>query len=416
MNNSNKLLYQCRVDTNEEGDNFVGIRSDGETIEVCFPLGYNLGDTQEEQKKDIQTLIRVLSRFSSSKEKLLPQMLIQDKKTVNFPIQAYLSILEDYYSRGGYYTEAESVYRTNSKRPTHWPKTIRQKRPYPQDGSFVYLATIARETVVDSSNIITKINQFCVNEAWEKIGWLFTSTPPQKSSIVFQEHLFIAALREKLAQTNNEKNKILISSMIEMISYLGKNKENKRFYYGTAFFEHVWERLIDFNFGIRNKEDYFPKTAWYLGNGDKRVNSALEPDTIMLANGKVFILDAKYYRFGATAVPSDLPMSTSINKQITYGEYVATEDKFKNQCGISPTVYNVFLMPYDSTSLPFKTGRTMYRVGEARGDWKKSGAEYEKVQGVLLDIKWLMQRAVRQNPKDINTLAQLVENEFTVIS
>ena len=52
----------------------------------------------------------------------------------------------------------------------------------------------------------------------------------------------------------------------------------------------------------------------------------------------------------------------------------------------------------------------MVHIGEARGDWKDSGASYERVQGILLDVKWMMERTVKQNQTDINQLATLVEN------
>lgn len=37
-------------------------------------------------------------------------------------------------------------------------------------------------------------------------------------------------------------------------------------------------------------------------------------------------------------------------------------------------------------------------------------ASYERVQGILLDVKWMMERTVKQNQADINQLAVLVEN------
>lgn len=412
MEFDNDALYKCQVNTNEDGDTFVGLRSDGKTIQVCFPLGYQLGTTEAEQKKDIQLLIRVLSRFAGIKEKLLPQQLIQNPQTVNFPIQAYMTVLEEYYSRRGYYTENEYVYKPNSKGPTSWPRTIKTQKAYPQDGSFIYLNTVARESVVDSSCLITKINEYCVEESYQKIGWLFTPGKPKKSSIPFQEKRFIMELQSKLLQTNNDKNKALFSGMISMIRYIGKRGKNSKFFFGTDRFEYVWEKLIDFNFGVSNKADYFPRTTWYLGNGGAHSKSALEPDTIMLANGKVFVLDAKYYKYGVSQNPSDLPQSTSINKQITYGEYVATESKFQDSNGNSPIVYNAFLMPFCKNGQGFRSIDNMLRIGEARGDWKVSGAEYERVQGVLLDVKWMMTRAVKQNIKDINQLSQLVEAIF----
>jgi hypothetical protein len=121
-------------------------------------------------------------------------------------------------------------------------------------------------------------------------------------------------------------------------------------------------------------------------------------------------LDAKYYRYGDSADPTELPRSTSINKQITYGEYVVTAPKFKDENGQAPPVYNVFLMPFNKEGKHFATNQNMLHIGEARGDWKNTGAAYERVQGVLLDIKWMMERTIKHNKADICQLAQLVEN------
>ncbi|WP_073507735.1 LlaJI family restriction endonuclease [Streptobacillus notomytis] len=97
------------MNTNEGTDTFVGIRFDGDLIKICFPIGYNLGKTVDEQKKDIKLLIRVLTNFSGIKERLLPQLFIENSEEVNFPIQAYMTVLNDYYNRG-YYTENERFY------------------------------------------------------------------------------------------------------------------------------------------------------------------------------------------------------------------------------------------------------------------------------------------------------------------
>lgn len=409
MAKESEPLYECHVNTNEGTDTFVGIRSDGEQIKVFFPIGYKLGKTDTEQKNDIQLLIRVLTRFSGIKEKLLPQLLINNPETVNFPIQAYMTVLNEYYNRGCY-EENERVFTVNGSGPKNWSRTIKTQRAYPQDDSFIYLTTVAQESKVDSANYITKINEFCVDEAYRKIGFLFSTIIPPKSSIVFDERRFLMALKDKLHGENNDKNKALFSGMIDMIQYVGKKGRNAKFFFGTNDFEYVWERLIDFNFGVDNKSDYFPRTFWYLGSAGLQAKSALEPDTIMKEGDKVFILDAKYYKYGDNADPKDLPRSTSINKQITYGEYVATHPKFKDDNGQSPLVYNVFLMPFNKEGNKFPTKLNMLHIGEAHGDWKNTGASYERVQGILLDVKWMMERTVKQNKSDINQLARIVEN------
>lgn len=67
-------------------------------------------------------------------------------------------------------------------------------------------------------------------------------------------------------------------------------------------------------------------------------------------------------------------------------------------------------MPFNKCGTVFPSRENMVHIGEARGDWKDSGASYERVQGILLDVKWMMERTVKQNQTDINQLATLVEN------
>ena len=410
MNKESAPLYECHVNTNEGTDTFVGVRSDGDQIKVCFPLGYKLGTTEEQKKKDVQLLIRVLSRFSGIKEKLLPQLLLNNPETVNFPIQAYMRILDEYYSRG-YYTENERIYKVNGNGPTSWERTIKTQRSYPQDDSYVYLKTVAKESRVDDTNYLTKINEFCVEEAYNKIGFLFAANNPKKASIQFNEKVFLMKLRDKLHTENNDKNKALFSSMIDMIQYVGRKGRNARFFFGTNNFEYVWEKLIDFTYGIPGKEHYFPRSTWYLGKDGKHTKAALEPDTIMKMkdSSNIYVLDAKYYRYGDSGDATELPPSSSINKQITYGEYIATAPKFCNEEGCNPDVYNAFLMPFNKDGKLFSCKEPIRHIGEARGDWKKSNLSYERVQGILVDTKWMMTRVVRQNPADVNQLAQLIE-------
>lgn len=167
--------------------------------------------------------------------------------------------------------------------------------------------------------------------------------------------------------------------------------------------------MIDKVFGIENKADYFPKTTWYV-NGSKYDNASLEPDTVMLYGTDVYVLDAKYYKYGVTGKTWDLPESTSINKQITYGEYIANEDKFKKKHGENMKVYNAFLMPFCSLKSKYPNNANMLKVGQAVSNWKDNTEEYHKIQGVLLDVKTLMSINVRQEMKEIEKLAKLIEN------
>ena len=100
--------------------------------------------------------------------------------------------------------------------------------------------------------------------------------------------------------------------MLAVILYNGEENSEKNYRYGTYRFEYVWEALINKVYGIKEKREYFPNTYWSI-DGVQYENACLEPDTIMIWNGNVYVLDAKYYKYGVTRRMTDLPESTSIN-------------------------------------------------------------------------------------------------------
>ena len=200
--------------------------------------------------------------------------------------------------------------------------------------------------------------------------------------------------------------------MLAVLKRLDDDSQTE-FKYGTYRFEYVWEKMIDKVFGISEKSDYFPKTTWNLLEDKKYDNASLEPDSIMIYNDKVFVLDAKYYKYGWSGAAGHLPESTSINKQITYGEYIAEADKFiKN--GEHPVVYNAFLMPYDAKGKRFPTGEPIHFIGTATSDWKTGNQKYENVVGVLMDVKYLMEIDNRLDESEIMKLAMLIEEKCPV--
>jgi hypothetical protein len=189
-------------------------------------------------------------------------------------------------------------------------------------------------------------------------------------------------------------------------------------FYGTKDFEYVWENLIDNVFGISSNEKnkYFPNVTWFLNDGSsdqvylEKEKHPLRPDTIMLYDGpnrdkpSIFILDAKYYRYGVKQKSCYLPGSASANKQFTYAEYVETLDAAKGK-----TIYNVFIMPYNASDFS-DSDTNMRKIGFAKGNWKTSGKSYEKIHGVLLDVKSIMYQHSRLSTKDMEKLAELIEN------
>lgn len=400
------IKSKCRVNSNRDKDTFVGLRCRDGNISINFPLGYHISDDNKELRKDIILLFMTLSANTKHRESELPgQGSICDE--VEFPLQSYMYLIKDFFVRG-YYREQEVSYKVAKTGKINWNRTIKTQRPYVQGTDVFYLDFITKKNSIKENELVTLIHEYCVYESFERIGWLFTKVMPKRPRIVKREKAFRAILKEKISHTFNDRNRMLFRHMLAIIDFKGDTESDKNYYYGTYRFEYVWEKMIDKVFGIENKSDYFPKTTWCV-NGDRYDNAPLEPDTIMRYGKNVYILDAKYYKYGVTGKLQDLPKSVSINKQITYGEYVAKE-KFKKEHGISMNVYNAFLMPFDSLKSEYAGNPDMLKIGEAVSSWKDDSEDYQKIQGILIDVKTLMHINVRQEMKEIKKLAELIES------
>lgn len=401
------IRSKCKVNSNREMDTFVGVSCRDGDISINFPMGYHISDDNKELRKDIMLLLTTLAVNTERKES---ELLGQSNRfdDVEFPLQSYMYIIRDFFARG-YYREQEISYKVARTGKINWSRTIKTQKPYVQDDEVFYLDFVTKKNAIKNSELITLIHEYCVYESFERIGWLFTNGMPKNPRIFRRERLFRSVLKEKISNTFNDRNRILFRHMLAIIDFQGDKDSDKNYRYGTYRFEYVWEKMIDKVFGIENKAEYFPKTIWCV-DGNRYDNSSLEPDTIMVYGKNVYILDAKYYKYGITEKEWDLPKSTSINKQITYGEYVKNEQKFKAVHGKDMKVFNAFLLPFDTIKSKYAGNQEMIKIGEAISNWKDNLEEYQKIQGILIDVKALMNINVRQEMREIEKLALLIES------
>ena len=131
----------------------------------------------------------------------------------------------------------------------------------------------------------------------------------------------------------------------------------------------------------------------------------------MIYNGKVYVLDAKLYRYGYSGNPDHLPNGPDINKQITYGEYI------ERAKGVpSENLYNAFIMPFnredntffemgaDGNPIPRVTDN-IGNIGEAVGD--------ARVQGIVVDTRFLMYNYIGMPDQQKRQLAEAIEKVET---
>ena len=428
-NNNKQSLYDLCVYfdnssfNEEEGqvDKFVGLRFIDGKLSVYFPVGYRKPnpDDEKEVRRDILNLISVLSTFTN-KESAINNSAFLNSKEVDFPIHAYLYIINDFLNHG-YYQQKEQIYRRSTSGKISWARTIKQVRPQIIDGNAVYLDFITHHTNHNENELITLIHKFCVRECFEKLGYLFSSYIPQQSPLTFNKNLFTAVIKTKASSTFNESELLLFKNMLDVINSMDSSGEKKNFIFGTDNFHHVWEQLVDSVYGESDKDSFYPKVYWKFKDSktfsfpEKR--NSLRPDTIMITNRgkegqKIFVLDSKYYRYGATKNPNHLPDSASVVKQLAYAKYIDNADtRTKLPKDVSPfieseNIYNAFIMPADTP--------TPENIGYVSADYvlpqdsDKAEKPYHKIHGILLDIKSIMYRHIPHDKKLIEELAELI--------
>ena len=414
MTNNFHLKDKCEIVTQEDGNRFVGIDFNEKNIKISFPLGYQLPETDDLIRSDIFNLLTILYRFNEDKEYLIQNNIQFSSNNVNFPLNSFMEVI-NYYMKNGYYMEREFIFKTKDRGKINWSRTIKNQNPLFQENSEgnilypIYLSFTVRESNLNMNNEITNIHMYCVYESFEKLGWLFTTYMPPKPNVSFNENRFLNVLYEKLNNTNNDMKKRLFKAMIEIIMYLGDLENPTQFSFGTERFEYVWEKLIDVTFGITEKADYFPRAEWKLLHNENKPTYPLRPDTIMIHDDEIYVLDAKYYKYGDTKDSSDLPNASSINKQITYAEYIKQNKKFKFN---ENSIFNAFLMPYNKEDNLFGHDEPFVNIGEAISCWKQNGYEYEHIQGILVDIRELMINYNKNSKNSISELAKVIKKNI----
>ena len=405
MDKNVSLKSRCHINTNEEGDRFVGFKVDSGQAMVYFPIGYQLPEQELEIRRDILHLLQVLSEFANSSGQLLAAKNWAVPQPVEFPLNAYLEVIRSYVENG-LYMECDPAYQTRDRGKIDWARTIqRQPELIQANQTPAYAQFTVRKSTPNENKEITRIQAYCVFESFQKLGWLFTTYMPPQPNGTLEVKRCVSILRDKLGNTNNDRNKRLFQAMLKMLNYMDEKTADSQFYFGTEYFEGVWERLIDRIFGIKNKQDYFPRARWLLQQKKYKEKYPLEPDSIMLLGEKVFVLDAKYYRYGVTGNPNHLPDSSAINKQITYGEYIYQHQRVSDE-----NLFNAFLMPYNAAQNAFGFHKPFGNIGIAVGDWKNNVYNYEKIRGIVVDTRYLLYHNTG-NPKDsMAALAQSIEN------
>ena len=114
MDLEKNIRERCHVNTNEDGDSFVGVKADTTDMMIYFPIGYQLPDDDDDLRVDIHNLFGVLAAFMKE-DKVIEATKFEARQTVDFPMHAYLKVIRHFLRTGRYYVETDPQYKTDTK-------------------------------------------------------------------------------------------------------------------------------------------------------------------------------------------------------------------------------------------------------------------------------------------------------------
>lgn len=389
--------------TGKTDDSFVGLKIIGNEIHFYYPESFRFDMNAPTVRNDIIALLRTIDvAKTSSKEALRVNNI--NKRDEDFALLSYLWVIQDFLANG-FYINREKRYKLNQSGRVNWKRTMRQQ-PIVSNGNIIYQNLVV-EVKSSVDNILVEIHKYCVKKSIDFIGWLFNlnsnfiETKPFNESV---KKLYVATLEGELYKTFDDDKRVRLQHLLKVIVGLDARDDNSEFVYGVDSYYYIFERMIDSIFGnIKDLRDFNPKAKWQLvRNNYKETNSSeLRPDTIIVKENDVFILDSKFYRFGYTGKEEDLPETTSIQKQITYGDYIK-----KNVTKVHiDHIYNAFLLPYDKTRPVFESTANIQYIGFAKSSWKDNKANHELIHSFLIDLHHVVKTWNRMShDEDINFL------------
>lgn len=356
---------EVRYFVNESAEYNVGLEVKiGEkknVLEVHLPIGYS---KEEISNQDIKRILKLIAKQEN-------RDIEKQKKQNMFPILIAEKIIQNFLQYG-LYKEKEEVVDLHSKGKINWKKTINYKQPF-LNNKIIYANIFRKHTNYFIEGQVQEIQKWCLSYISKVVGIFFSFRYPNVN-LNYGRKQMISILENALSQTNQDEQLEtlkLLKDFIKQVNFLEVEENHTGI--KSHRFEYVWQDLID-TIGIEDKYKYLPQ-AQYYNLEDKPFNYSVKPllpDTIVEGqNGKIYVLDAKYYRIG------HLPDQYNIFKQVRYGEYVNIVSGRKD-------IINAFV-------LPANLGPNNIAVkGYAKLEKSNSNNDYEKILVCYVDTKSLI--------------------------
>lgn len=406
----NQIVINYHKVTNKIDDSFVGIKIRNSQIDFYYPETYKFDETSiEKSRNDVLAILQTISIAKThSDSKIKIESSFSNNEAI--PLLSYLWIIRDYLING-FYINREKVLKKNQRGKIDWKRTL-NGQPIISNGNVVY-SDIVVSVKNNLDNIIVEIHKYCVKKSIDILGWLFgikssnfIETKPFYNEL---KNVYIDTLIKELSQTFDDDKKEKLKHMLSIIEGLSDDQKSNELVYGVDSYAYIFERMINSIFGNREASKFNPSADWYLKSKEYEPfsSSDLRPDTILISDNIAYVLDSKFYRFGYTADKKDLPETTSIQKQITYGDYIKN-----NKMGDEiQKIRNAFILPYNKYENKLGLNGTLEYIGFSRANYRKGKEDHEIIHAFLIDLKYVIETWNKRNHgHDVTNLVNQIED------
>lgn len=408
---TNKPIIHMVMNSNE----FVGISMKDQKIDIYVPQVFR---KEKDEKMLYKDLLVFLKSIEIAKTIEHDQIETSNNQGESWAIDSFLWIIRDFLENGYYYNR-EKTYSHERNGKIDWKRTLRNTPIY-SDGNLIYDKLVTSKMTA-SNDVIAQIFRLCLKISIERIGWAYDYMIAVEAQQLKSVKEMIYLINKEISSTFDDIKKMRFRHMIRILQ--GINKDNAlshEFTYGITNYYYVFEVMIDTLFhGIHDKSAYNPEGYWKLNGKDAQRSSNLRPDTIYLKDNQTFIIDAKMYQYGVTKDIKDLPKASSMQKQITYGDFV------HNYVDPKSEIRNAFILPFNKESKLFKDDEDIeyYHdhnfayIGEAFVNYRNTNdpQSYDRIFTFMIDFNYLLKNHNMQETIYIDQLCNKI-NEILLKS
>lgn len=403
------IKYNLEIIPQKQSSDFMGIKIKDKHIQIYIPQTLQLSENEIRRNHELVLFLQSLNLTELTEEDILSGNVSGNK----WPFESYIWVIHDYVENGIYYNH-ERKYSKDRSGKIDWKRTIRTT-PIISNSNVIYNQLVTSKMTA-SNDKISEIYKMCVNQSIERMGWVFNLNFRLHPNIYMNRAEMAYLVKQEYLSTFDDVKRLRFKHMLNIIDGIddSQHKTNEHTF-GITNYYYVFEYMVDAFFqGISGnlKKKYDPSGYWLLNGFEKLQSSNLRPDTICLnqKTGETFILDSKMYQYGFTKNVKDLPQTSSMQKQITYGDFI------HNYVDSNAKIRNAFILPFykdkfaDDKNVQFSNDKNLAYIGKAIVNYrsKEEIQDWDNIYTFMIDFNFLLNNYMRKDSRYILSLEKKI--------